>query len=111
MDCNFVALGGRLVATPDVDDAGRVSSLLVTVRSDHPTSRVDVVRVAVEEPDPHLAAVPAGTRLWIAGSLRRRFRHGSMCRTSRIEVASTAVCPFESLPGPDGLGWGRAWSV
>ena len=111
MDCNFVALGGRLVARPDVDDGGRVLSLLVTVRSDQPTSRIDVIRVAVEEPEPHLAALPPGTRLWIAGSLRRRFRHGSVCRTSRIEVAASAVSSFESIAGLSGLRWTPGSSV
>src|SRR3989304_158102 len=72
MDLNLVVLAGRLAAPPDIRQFGsgsRLARYLVTVRTEEPTRRVDVVPVTLWDPDDALVdADPApGTRVWGAG--------------------------------------------
>lgn len=101
MDLNLVVLSGRLAAPPEIrqfESGSRLARYLITVRSEQPASRVDVVPVTVwDPPDELVDATPApGTRLWVAGSVQRRFWSAQEGRRSRIEVVADQVSPRES---------------
>jgi single-strand DNA-binding protein len=98
MDLNLVVLSGRLAAPPEIrqfESGSRLARYLVTVRSDEPVNRVDVVPVTVWDPPDELIDLdPApGTRLWVAGSVQRRFWSAEEGRRSRIEIIAGQVCP------------------
>lgn len=67
---------------------------LITVRSEEPRRRVDVVPVVLWDPPADLLdADPApGQSLWVAGSVQRRFWSGPEGRRSRLEVIADQVC-------------------
>lgn len=67
--------------------------MLVTVRSDTPRRRVDVVPVTIWDPDEDLVAehIQPGERVWVAGSVQRRFWDAAPGRRSRIEVVAHHV--------------------
>ncbi len=96
MDLNLVVLAGRLAAPPEVRtyESGTVmTKYLVTVRSEDPVARVDVVPVTLwgeEHADLAADALP-GHRLWVAGSVQRRFWSESEGRRSRLEVVADQV--------------------
>ena len=56
--------------------------------------RVDVIPVTLWDPPESLVDVePAvGSRLWVAGSVQRRFWSGADGRRSRLEVVADQVC-------------------
>ncbi len=102
MDLNLVVLAGRLAAPPEIrqfESGARLVRYLITVRSEEPTRRVDVVPVTMWDPsDELLEADPQpGTRLWVAGSVQRRFWSESEGRRSRLEVVADQVCPRDGL--------------
>lgn len=101
MDLNLVVLSGRLAAPPEIrqfESGSRLARYLLTVRSDEPVSRVDVVPVTLwDPPDDLIDLDPApGSRLWVAGSVQRRFWSAEEGRRSRIEIVADQVCPRES---------------
>jgi single-stranded DNA-binding protein len=102
MDLNLVVLSGRLAAPPDIrqfEQGTRLVRYLITVRTEVPRHRVDVVPVVLWDPSDELIdAEPApGRRLWAAGSVQRRFSTGPEGRRSRLEVVAEQVClRFES---------------
>ena len=96
-DLNLVVLAGRLAAPPEIrqfESGTRLARYLVTVRTDEPSRRVDVVPVTLWDPDDALVdADPApGTRVWVAGAVQRRFWSGDDGRRSRLEVVAEQVC-------------------
>jgi single-stranded DNA-binding protein len=96
MDLNVVALCGSLAAPPEVrvfDSGSRLVRYLVTVRSERPPRRVDVLPVTLwDPPDDLLDESPEpGRRVWVAGSLQRRFWDGEGGRRSRLEVVTAQV--------------------
>lgn len=98
MDVNLVVLSGRLAAPPElrVFESGlRLARYLLTVRTDEPRSRVDVVPVTQWEPcDPELEPeLQAGQRVWVAGSVQRRFWSNQDGRRSRLEIVAEQVMP------------------
>jgi len=98
MDLNLVVLAGRLAAPPEIrqfESGSRLVRYLLTVRSEEPAHRVDVVPATLwDPPDEVIDAFPQhGSRLWIAGSVQRRFWSGSEGRRSRLEVVADQVCP------------------
>lgn len=102
MDLNLVVLAGRLAAPPEIrqfESGARLVRYLITVRSEEPTSRVDVVPVTLwDPPDDLINADPApGTRMWVAGSVQRRFWSAEDGRRSRIEVVADQVCPRDAV--------------
>ena len=102
MDLNLVVLAGRLAAPPEIrqfESGAHLVRYLLTVRSEEPTRRVDVVPVTMWDPsDELLEADPQpGTRLWVAGSVQRRFWSESEGRRSRLEVVADQVCPRDGL--------------
>jgi single-strand DNA-binding protein len=97
MDLNLIVVSGRLAAPPEIrqfESGARLARYLVTVRSEEPARRVDVLPVTMWDPsDELLDAEPApGTRVWVAGSVQRRFWSGSDGRRSRIELVADQVC-------------------
>jgi single-strand DNA-binding protein len=97
VDLNLVVLGGRLAAPPEIrqfEQGGRLARYLVTVRSEEPHRRVDVVPVVLwDPPDELLDARPEpGRGVWVAGAVQRRFWSGPEGRRSRLEVVAEQVC-------------------
>lgn len=96
MDLNKVVLDGRLAAAPDyrvLESGSRMARLLVAVRSEEPHSRLDVLPVVWWEPeDEFVAASPAvGNRVWITGSVQRRYWESADGRRSKVEVVAAHV--------------------
>jgi len=94
MDLNLVVLAGRLATAPELrTHSGGATHLrcLVTARSERPRRRVDVVPVVWWNPDEALGRGPAGTRVWVAGSVQRRFWDEREGRRSRLEVVAHEV--------------------
>ena len=102
MDLNLVILCGRLVGPPEhrtYPSGARLLRLLLTVRSDSPRRRIDVVPVTKWDPDDDtLAAVEdEGVRLWVTGAIQRRFADGPLGRTSRLEVVAFQITRRETI--------------
>jgi single-stranded DNA-binding protein len=70
---------------------------LVTVRTESPTRRVDVIPVTLWDPPEELlnGNLKPGRRVWVAGSVQRRFWSGDQDegRRSRLEVVAEQICP------------------
>ncbi|HSJ85543.1 MAG TPA: single-stranded DNA-binding protein [Acidimicrobiia bacterium] len=96
MDLNLIVLCGRLAVEPELkefDSGSRLVRLLVTVRSDQPSRRVDVVPVTLWDPPQDLLEdMPdKGRRIWVCGSVQRRFWESPEGRKSRLEVVAEQV--------------------
>jgi single-stranded DNA-binding protein len=96
MDLSLVVLCGRLAVEPELKTFGsgsRLIRLLVTIRSDWPKRRVDVVPVTLwDPPDDLLDELPLkGQRVWVCGSVQRRFWEAPDGRRSRLEVVAEQV--------------------
>lgn len=96
MDLNLVVLCGRLAVDPELktfETGTRLIRLLVTVRSDEPKRRVDVVPVTLwDPPDDLVDELPGkGRRVWVCGSVQRRFWEAAEGRRSRLEVVAEQV--------------------
>ena len=97
MDLNLVVLAGRLAAPPEIrrfESGSLLARYLITIRSDDPVRRVDVVPVTLWDPPESLveAEPQPGTRLWVAGMVQRRFWAAEDGRRSRLEVVASQVC-------------------
>lgn len=108
-DLNVLMIAGRLAVTPEVcpHESGTVSArLLVTTRRGAPHRRVDVLPVRCWQPDDALLGAEQGRRVWVTGSLQRRFSDSDLGRRSRLEVIAERVwlpscdAPASSLPRP-----------
>jgi single-stranded DNA-binding protein len=102
MELNLVVLSGRLAADPEVrvfDSGSTLLRLLVTVRSTEPRRRVDVIPVTVWNPEDELLGedLDVGQRVWVAGSVQRRFWSASEGCRSRLEVVAHAVSLRDDL--------------
>ncbi len=97
MDLNLVVLAGRIAAEPELktfESGSSLLRLLVTVRSEEPKRRVDVVPVVWWDPDLDgtLFDGPVrGRRVWIVGSIQRRFWSAEMGRLSSVEIVAQSV--------------------
>lgn len=106
MDLNLVVVSGRLAAPPEVrqfESGARLARYLVTVRSEEPHPRVDVLPVTLWNPaDALVDADPApGARVWAAGSVQRRFSSGEEGRRSQIELVADQVCLGDAEEEPE----------
>jgi single-stranded DNA-binding protein len=102
MELNLVVLSGRLAADPEVrvfDSGSTLLRLLVTVRATEPRRRVDVIPVTVWNPEDELLGedLDVGQRVWVAGSVQRRFWSASEGRRSRLEVVAHEVSLRDDL--------------
>jgi single-stranded DNA-binding protein len=96
MDLNLVVLCGRLAVEPEFrqfESGSRLVRLLVTVRSEMPRHRVDVIPVILWDPsDDFIESEPIkGQRIWVCGSVQRRFWEAGEGRRSRLEVVAEQV--------------------
>ncbi len=96
MDLNIVVLRGRLATTPEFRTFDSGSSLLrylVTVKTETPRRRVDVIPVTLWEPAQDVIDDPgdAGTTVWVVGNIQRRFWETAEGRRSRIEIVAHGV--------------------
>jgi single-stranded DNA-binding protein len=98
MDLNLIVIAGRLATDPEVkrfDSGSQLMRLLVTTRTKEPRRRVDVVPVNwwdVTDEQVESLGLHAGDRVWIAGSIQRRFWSTSdESRHSRMEVVAHHV--------------------
>lgn len=103
MDLNLVVLAGRLAAPPEIrqfESGARLARYLVTLRTEEPARRVDVVPVTLWDPSDDLVdADPLpGSRVWVAGSVQRRFWSADEGRRSRLEVVADQVCLRDGDP-------------
>ncbi|MDP8958481.1 MAG: single-stranded DNA-binding protein [Actinomycetota bacterium] len=106
MDLNLVVLAGRLTAPPEsrtLDSGSHFIRYLVSVRSELPQRRLDVVPVILRHPPEDVAGAEPGPgqRIWVAGSVQRRFWHAPEGRRSRLEVVAEQVCLREEPPAAD----------
>jgi single-stranded DNA-binding protein len=90
-DLNLVFICGRVASPPDLRSFAsgtRQLRMLVTVRSDHPRRRIDVVPVTVWDPEDELVVpgIEVGSRVMVAGVVQRSFWDGPEGRRSRLEV-------------------------
>lgn len=96
MNLNLIVLAGRLATTPDVrelDSGERLIRYLITVTSEPPRARVDVVPVIDRDPEAdHLTHLPPpGRAVWVVGSVQRRFWEQDARRQSRLEVIARQI--------------------
>ena len=96
MDLNLIVISGRIAVEPEFNTFNSGASLLrllVTVRTEEPRRRVDVLPVVLWNPgDDVLPDEPCkGAEVWIAGSVQRRFWSVEAGRTSRIEIVAHDV--------------------
>ena len=96
MDLNLAVIAGTLAAPPEIrtfDSGTRLVRYLVTVRSTEPRKRVDVVPVVEWDPPADFdgEGFDRGDRVWIVGTVQRRFWSGSEGRRSRLEVVAHHV--------------------
>lgn len=104
MSFNLVVLGGRLAAPPELrvyESGARLVRYLVTVSSDEPRSRIDVLPVTLWDPEETLIEQhpEPGDALWMVGSAQRRFWDFGDGRRSRVELvaADVSLTDLESL--------------
>ena len=91
MDLNIVVIAGRLAAAPECrtfDNGSSLARYLVTTRADRPRRRVDVIPVVLWDADEGAMHLERGDRVWIAGTVHRRFWSDDNHRRSRIEVVA-----------------------
>jgi single-stranded DNA-binding protein len=96
MDLNLIVLCGRLAVPPEIkifESGTRLIRYLVTVRSEEPRRRVDVIPVSMWDPPEELIeeTPETGCRIWVCGSVQRRFWEAPDGRRSRIEVVAEQV--------------------
>lgn len=96
MDLNLMVLCGRIATEPEIrvfDSGTRLIRYLITVRSEAPRKRVDVVPVTLWDPTDEQVGEPGdrGQRIWVCGSVQRRFWESSDGRRSRLEVVAEQV--------------------
>lgn len=96
MDLNLIVLCGRLAVDGELrvfDSGARLIRYLVTVRVDHPRRRIDVVPVTLWDPPDDLVDTPGlkSERIWVCGSVQRRYWESPDGRRSRIEVVAEQV--------------------
>ncbi len=96
MDFNVVVLAGKLAVRPEIRRFESGSSLvrcLITVRTDQPRRRVDVVPVTLWDPpsDHEILGADVAEHVWAAGSVQRRFWESAGQRQSRLEVVASHI--------------------
>ena len=96
MDFNMSVLSGTLSADPEYrtfDSGAHHLRYLVTVRSDAPRRRVDVLPVTLWDPPDELVEDPGvrGEPAWVVASVQRRFWADDKGRNSRLELVAHSV--------------------
>lgn len=94
MDLNLVVLCGRIAVSPEVQkfESGAVRvRLLLAVRSDVPTRRLDLIPVLVWKPSDELLELTANDRVWVSGRLQRRRWEDDGRPMSQVQVVAHEV--------------------
>ncbi len=97
MDLNLVVLCGRLAAPAEhrrFDSGATHLRLLITVRTELPNPRLDLIPVLVWDPPDHLlGSLLPGSRVWVSGMVQRRFWEPDAAdqRRSGLEVVAIDV--------------------
>lgn len=96
MDLNLIVLCGRLAVDAELrvfDSGAKLIRYLVRVKVDYPRSRIDVVPVTLWDPPDDLVDEPGlkGQRIWVCGSVQRRYWESPDGRRSRVEVMAEQV--------------------
>ena len=94
MDFNLIVLSGRLAAPPELrvfESGARLARYLVTVRPDEPRRRVDVLPVILWDPPDEALESEVGDRMYVTGTVQRRFWSNPEGRRSRLEVVAGHV--------------------
>ncbi len=96
MDLNLIVLCGRLAVDGELrvfDSGSRLVRYLVTTRVDYPRRRVDVIPVTFWDPPDELVDQPGlkGDRIWVCGSVQRRYWESPEGRRTRVEVVAEQV--------------------
>lgn len=98
MDLNLVVIAGRLAGAPEIrvfeGGATLVRYLVTTKQGGEGTGkkqRIDVVPCVLWDADEEATKFERGDRIWIAGSIQRRFWSDDHSRRSRIEVVADHV--------------------
>ncbi len=96
MDLNLIVMCGRLAVDGELrtfDSGARLIRYLVTTRVDFPRKRVDVIPVTVWDPAQELVDEPGqkGERIWVCGSVQRRYWESPDGRQSRVEIVAEQV--------------------
>ena len=93
MDLNLVVLAGYLAAPGELNSDSKRLRLLLTVRSELPQQRVDVIPVTLQDPSAEQVATTrkTGVRLWVVGSVQRRFLSSPEGRRSRVEIVAEDI--------------------
>ena len=93
---NLVVLAGRVATDPEVrtfDSGARLLRLLVTVKREQPTRRVDVVPVTYWDPPQDLVDDPPRKRetVWLTGEIQRRYWESPDGRRGRLELVAHRI--------------------
>jgi len=109
MDINLAVICGRLATAPEVrthDSGARTLRALVTVTTDTPRQRIDVVpvtlwadRVAPDTFD-RLTELEQGTRVWVTGSVQRRTFDSAGGRRTSVEVIADQITTLAAEARP-----------
>jgi single-stranded DNA-binding protein len=94
MDVNLVVLSGRIAAPPEcrVFQSGtRLLRLLVTVRLEEPRRRLDVIPVILWDPPDDNLEHGVGDRVYVTGTVQRRFWSNPDGRRSRLEIIAEHI--------------------
>ena len=100
MDLNLVVICGRLASPGELQEfesGSRLLRLLITLRTEEPRRRIDVVPVTLWNPEEDLveAVKERGVRIWAVGAVQRRFWGDFEGRRSRIEIVAHEVTVHE----------------
>lgn len=90
-DLNIVVLAGHLATEPDLQHfatGDRRLRLRLSVVSEGPPRRVEVLPVTMWQPPPGAEALPIATPVTVGGIVRRRFRATPGGRTSTVEIVA-----------------------
>lgn len=98
MDVNLVVLCGRVASQPEVrqfDSGSRMLRILLTVYSEAPRRRIDIIPVSLWDPPDHLVepGFAVSDRVTVTGTLQRRFSDGAVGRRMRMEVIACDIGP------------------
>ncbi len=108
MDLNLIVLCGRLAVDAETrffESGARLIRFLVVTRVDHPRRRTDVIPVTLWDPSDALLGDPGlkGDRVWVCGTVQRRYWDSSEGRRSRVEVVAEQV-NFRDAEDPEAMG-------
>lgn len=96
MDLNLIVLCGRLAVDGELrtfDSGAQLIRYLVITRVDFPRRRVDVIPITLWDPSGDIIDDPGlkGERIWVCGSVQRRYWESPEGRRSRVEVVAEQI--------------------